>query len=439
MTYLDAVHSTQVPSELQNLLSLTPEMQHTDNLKQLGLSVHVFRNAKHTRADHNIGVSLLASRFCEQLKVSEHERNIVEAAAILHDLGHLPFCHAAESYFRRHHARVQESNSVEIIRNSKRIQDILSAFDVPMDSVCDLIDKEKYTSISYMLQLISGTFDCDRLDYLMRDGRNTASHADAIKGNLDKILAGIAIYKGDIIGRNKGQIDTKKGVICYSHDSSECIINTLNAYASMYKDVYQNRNTASFEKMLRTALEMNHQFLTEESLTALYQMEEAEIISLLKEASTKEKKIVEYITEEIFDRKRPYKDIFALPNTQHLKETIKKLYSNYPEDKEERENILEEQLCTELNIPKGMLLVLTNEIPPEQYIPETDIFIKPYKGVYIINDSEAAEQKVIGIEQVIDLPLFEKKYAHKLAFRVIAAPDYQNDKSLTKKIKDIIL
>src|SRR3954454_22534620 len=79
----------------------TPEFRRLANISQLGLVSLVYPAANHTRFEHSLGVYRLAllyldrlsddPRFVAAVPPEAAEQFIV--AALLHDLGHWPFCH----------------------------------------------------------------------------------------------------------------------------------------------------------------------------------------------------------------------------------------------------------------------------------------------------------------------------------------------------------
>jgi HD superfamily phosphohydrolase len=87
----------------------TPIFQRLRLVHQLALTKYVYPAAEHTRFVHSIGVMHCASLIYEgiynhkDIKVySEPNKNgiqILRLAALLHDIGHLPFSHAAEQEF----------------------------------------------------------------------------------------------------------------------------------------------------------------------------------------------------------------------------------------------------------------------------------------------------------------------------------------------------
>ena len=177
------------------------------------MSYHVYPGATHKRFEHSLGVMEVATRIFDTIfekrledrvnRQIEHKltskiywRTVVRSAALLHDLGHLPFSHAAERELLPagwNHERL----TAEIIRHSS-IKDILAESDSPVrpedviDVACDIEGRTKYepgfalNSWKTMLnEIITGdTFGADRIDYLLRD----AHHAGVPYGTFDSAL-----------------------------------------------------------------------------------------------------------------------------------------------------------------------------------------------------------------------------------------------------------
>lgn len=105
-----------VDSQTLKLLDC-PIMQKLRGIHQLGLSFLVYPSAEHSRFPHSLGVYYVTSRYVEEINkhvpgsseeieegleydsISETQAKDVVHAALLHDIGHLPFSHATESIF----------------------------------------------------------------------------------------------------------------------------------------------------------------------------------------------------------------------------------------------------------------------------------------------------------------------------------------------------
>ena len=75
-----------------------PLLQRLTRIKQVGLSSVVYPGAQHTRFQHSLGAFHLMSEAITQLAskgnfIFDSEAEAVQAAILLHDIGHGPFSH----------------------------------------------------------------------------------------------------------------------------------------------------------------------------------------------------------------------------------------------------------------------------------------------------------------------------------------------------------
>ncbi|MFT6082773.1 MAG: HD superfamily phosphohydrolase, partial [Planctomycetota bacterium] len=86
----------------------TPEFQRLRGIKQLGSAALVYPGAVHTRFEHSIGTLHVCDRLLNACNknasrdpvgchhVTDEERRILRAAALLHDVTHIPYGHNIE-------------------------------------------------------------------------------------------------------------------------------------------------------------------------------------------------------------------------------------------------------------------------------------------------------------------------------------------------------
>jgi len=198
---LEAGHGlVRIPSE-QNVpftprvraLVDTSEFRRLAHISQLGLVSQVYPGAQHTRFEHALGVYHNAlrylarlgqdQRFCEI--IDRHNAELLIAAALLHDLGHWPFCHPIEDMglpelilheeFAAEHL-AEESEIAEVLKREWRIE--------PSEVLDVLVPKSDSQRLRLLRSILSGPVDIDKLDYLERDslhagvpyGRNFDKH-----------------------------------------------------------------------------------------------------------------------------------------------------------------------------------------------------------------------------------------------------------------------
>ncbi|MEZ6067777.1 MAG: HD domain-containing protein [Planctomycetaceae bacterium] len=156
----------------------TPEFQRLGAISQLGMVARVYPGAKHTRLEHALGVYHNALRYLRQLSHDERCRDVVGqregelliASALLHDIGHWPFCHPIEDMALEgmpphevHAARFlgDGSSLAEVLREEWSID--------PQDVLDSLAPRRDSSEHRLLRSIISGPIDVDKLDYLERD------------------------------------------------------------------------------------------------------------------------------------------------------------------------------------------------------------------------------------------------------------------------------
>src|SRR5256885_619389 len=100
-TVTDTVHGTIRLEPLTLDLLEALELQRLNSIRQLGLTYLVFPGANHSRVEHCLGVGHVAGEMAKALDLSLDERKLVQAAGLLHDVGHGPFSHTLEHVLSR--------------------------------------------------------------------------------------------------------------------------------------------------------------------------------------------------------------------------------------------------------------------------------------------------------------------------------------------------
>ena len=146
------------------------------NVSQLGLVSLVYPGATHSRFEHSLGVYKNALLFVRRLNYfpAFHDAfdvpqiEAVVVAALLHDLGHWPFCHPIEDIGLTEIPK-HEAVAASIVRNELGEQ---LGIDWLLDTelVIRLIQNRPANESEMILcSIISGPIDIDKMDYLYRD------------------------------------------------------------------------------------------------------------------------------------------------------------------------------------------------------------------------------------------------------------------------------
>ncbi|MBS3060506.1 MAG: HD domain-containing protein [DPANN group archaeon] len=176
MTFIkDPIHGLIKISPLQEDLISSPEMQRLGWVKQLSLTKLIFPGANHTRLEHSIGVSHIAGQMADSLELEDTEKDLVQVAGVLHDVGHGPFSHALEGLFPiSHEERTQQiilGKWASNIPGAGEIPNLLESQGIDPTEVAQLVSGEHKSH--YLRSIIHSEVDADRLDYTSRDAHYT--------------------------------------------------------------------------------------------------------------------------------------------------------------------------------------------------------------------------------------------------------------------------
>ncbi|TKX81570.1 HD domain-containing protein [Halorubrum sp. SD626R] len=166
ITVKDTVHDHIEIDGVAAALIDTPAVQRLRHVKQLGTVQLVYPSANHTRFEHSLGVYHLASRALDHLGIGGKRAERIEAAAMLHDVGHGPFSHNLESLTHRRTGKYHDD--VGELLATDAVGEVLRDRDLDPDRIAGIVAGEgRYAG------LVSGELDVDRMDYLVRDAYHT--------------------------------------------------------------------------------------------------------------------------------------------------------------------------------------------------------------------------------------------------------------------------
>lgn len=253
-----------------------PEFRRLARISQLGLVSLVYPAAIHTRFEHSLGVYRLALLLLKRLAHDERFASIVTpddarvflVAALLHDLGHWPFCHPIEDI------RLPSVPNHELFANSflleGEIADTLrDDWGINPRRVVALLSEKPRDPASRILgSMLSGPIDIDKMDYLFRD----SLHAGVPYGrqfDQRRLIGSLCLNKA-----GNGLAVTDKG-----KTATELMV---FARYVMFSEVYWHHGVRSATAMIQRAFFLLHESL---DLDSLFRTGEAEMIVQLRQAA----------------------------------------------------------------------------------------------------------------------------------------------------------
>jgi hypothetical protein len=174
MLIRDPIHGDVGLSPLEGQVLDFPEVQRLRGIKQLGTASLVYPGCVHTRFDHSLGVNALSKRIISAVResgtsVDTEMEQLIGAAALLHDVTHVPFGHTLEDercLFPRH-----DKGTRFITLFGAALGARLEALSVrqPLAALLGIASETSATVPLWARQVIASTVDADLLDYLRRD------------------------------------------------------------------------------------------------------------------------------------------------------------------------------------------------------------------------------------------------------------------------------
>ena len=229
------------------------EVQRLRRVRQLGLTSLVFPGAEHSRFSHALGAAHIMVRLQDRLagvsdqlpadqRIDAQARQEAIAAAFLHDLGHGPFSHLFEQVApgARHHEEWTRDVLVDPSTEVHRALESLAAGAAAR--VAALLSGEH--EIDYLPRLVSGKWDVDRADYLLRDSHMTGVRYGLY--DLDWLLRSFSFGLHEPSGEWVLAVEGRKGL-----PPIEAFFLGRNF---MYQQVYHHKATRAAETLIRGLL-----------------------------------------------------------------------------------------------------------------------------------------------------------------------------------------
>ena len=254
-------HSAPIEATEKDLID-SPWVQRLRYIFQLQSARWVYPSAEHSRFVHSLGAMHVAGRFARHLYPFLHKvvpeapsanyiEELLRITALVHDIGHGPFCHFFDDNFLKTFHLTHEKLGQIIIREhlSPIIRKIRRSPSGPFakgeeldpTQIAHLILKDKGKDISrmprwlnYLQPVISGSYTGDNLDYVLRDS----------------YMCGVAVGPVDLSRLIHYTMITDKGFTIHK-TGLPALQMFLNTRMYLYSNVYYHRTTRAIDIHLR--------------------------------------------------------------------------------------------------------------------------------------------------------------------------------------------
>lgn len=370
----------------------TPQFQRLQHITQLGITARVYPGATHTRFEHALGVFHNSLRYLSQLArdprfpqvIDRHHAEVLMVSALLHDLGHWPFCHPIEDMslpdLPPHEAfaeqfLAEDGKLAAVLRDEWHIE--------PAEVLDVLVAKTDSKPLRLMRSILSGPIDIDKMDYLERD----SLHAGVPYGrNFDKnrlIQSMLLNEAGD-------------GLAISSKGKTAAELMVFARYV-MFSEVYWHHTARSATSMFARAFyRLHRQF----DLDALFGLSEYEFIRTLRD--TARGGDCEVLVEGVFG---PIRQIYKRVGEYSLYQSPE-LYSQLARRTYQQLVVYSEslarQISSRLDQPVPTDSVLIDAPPPHREVEfKVDIYF-PKEDVYRALDSVSPVVESLAKKQFDD-------------------------------------
>ena len=234
-------------SELEDNVRIKVESKGIDKFAQLGLKSYWLginrysdKAKYHTRFNHSIGVMKVASYLYDKaienagLKKNDYEKQFLRLAALLHDVGHLPFSHLIENVFNElnwkpagykdHYSHVfQTDKEIEEVFSDNNLRVQLENTGYNVEDIIKLVNGS--FGVEYLDAIINSSIDADKIDYVFRDTSSTERKTS---------LAPVQFLK-DIVN---GLSITPENYLSFSGVSAMAAVGLLSERQRLYRSLY---------------------------------------------------------------------------------------------------------------------------------------------------------------------------------------------------------
>lgn len=230
------------------------EVQRLRRIRALGLASLAFPGGEHSRFAHAVGSAHVMQRYLERVgalsaELPPHDRIdqqwslVALAAALLHDLGHGPLSHTFEAVLPGA-PRHETWTSKILLDPDAQVHRVLADVDATMPALVERLIHGQ-GPIGHLARAVSGTFDVDRCDYLMRDSYMTGVRYGLL--DVEWLLASLRLCVPAGSSSARLAVDGEKGLTA--------VEGFFLARLYMYRQVYLHKAVRAAEMMIQALFE----------------------------------------------------------------------------------------------------------------------------------------------------------------------------------------
>jgi len=373
----DAAHGDIQLGPLEIDLIDTLEFQRLRGIKQLGTAYLVFPSALHTRFEHSLGTSWMAQRLIDAVRrdhaLNDDEAQLIRAAALLHDITHIPFGHTLEDERRVLPRHDKDRDRIAHFFEAGAVSHILQRAGIRNDIVKALTERGSLVS-----DIVGGSVSAGLLDYLRRDTYfcGLAQYYDA------RIFEAFVVENGRLVMNLE-----KRGVL--RRDTLSELINLLRIRYTLSERVYFHHTKIASGAMISKAVELalrGHEFRPEE----LRDLKDDTLQFTLRQRFDKDPSILHLL--DCLDRRALYKPCYTL-TVEIGEDRRREIVERFHHDPAQRDRF-ERTLAEVAGMDACKVIVYCPSF--EMGLPEADVLVRMQGGkVLPLSDTDNEEIRIL--------------------------------------------
>jgi len=354
----EAVTGYQTLQPYECLILDSPILQRLRYIHQTALAYLVYPTANHTRFDHSLGCAKIAQRMGEVL-IPDQRSCIAELrlAGLLHDVGHTFFSHLSEcimqSHFHDRYIALKNANEFRnlnlslgemisyLIVKSPPFHSFLEAVVHPyepkldLDNVANLIIHNPPSRLAFMGDIISGPFDVDKLDYLVRDCQFCGIRADV---DVERVVISADIL--DPIRFPSSEPKWEKRILVMQSGGVSILEQITFNKMLLFPAVYHHHKVRAIECMIKSMFEIiwenpdgirHNKHLKFQHISDFYQFTDFEFLTAAREEPLLKPIVERLLNRQLLKRCLVVFHCYLLGGHKKWKHLTKRYYEDAPE------------------------------------------------------------------------------------------------------------
>jgi deoxynucleoside triphosphate triphosphohydrolase SAMHD1 len=300
----DPVWGTISLTAFEVVIADSPILQRLRRIRQLGVVHWVYPGAVHTRFEHSLGAlhqveQLLSSvnRLADDLAgspltIPSGLTKLVRLAALVHDIGHGFMSHVSEyalrndtettsirlsfaSRFSKEEYKISEIAAYYMVRSASFVALVDAAIKMSQEvipdenkaildsaTVCDLVSRliigeQIRPAYPLLSQLISGPFDCDKLDYMRRDARMAGVPDMVDVSRLSRKISLVSVNSTNMPDslRNLEKQRDNFSLLCLRRSGRRILDEMFFARLVLFSKIYKHQKVLAIEVMVQCLID----------------------------------------------------------------------------------------------------------------------------------------------------------------------------------------